>query len=297
MPDVREFSVIVPSCNRVEQLRACLRSLAAMDYPRDRFEVIVIDDGSREPVRGLATEFEDALHLSILRKEHQGPAAARNHGAAHAKGKFLAFTDDDCTPSPSWLRTLSERLTTAPEDLVGGKIINALDLNIYSAASQTILDAVYEHYSPEHGRAHFFASSNFAMAAEKFRALEGFKQDWSLAGGEDRAFCYRWIRRGWKLNYAPEAVIVHHHALDLRSFCSLYFRYGRGAYYYHQQVRRGAAGPGAFRPDPMFYWRCFRRPWIEKKPVRALRITCLLFVWQLANAAGYFSERFAQRGD
>src|ERR1700737_705586 len=297
MPDAREFSVIVPSCNRSEQLRACLRALPAMDYPRDRFEVIVVDDGSREPVDGLATEFEDVLLLSILRKKHEGPAAARNHGAAHAKGKFLAFTGGDCTASPSWLRAVGERLPTAPEDLVGGKIINALDSSIYSAASHTILDAVYEHYNPAHGRAHFFASSNFAMAAEKFRALGGFKQDWPLAGGEDRAFCYRWIHRGWKLNYAPKAVIIHHHALDLRSFCGLYFRYGRGAYYYHQQVRRGAAGPGAFRPDPMFYWRCFRRPWIDQKPARAFRITGLLLAWQFANAAGYFSQRFAQRDE
>src|SRR6202022_3458807 len=287
MPDAREFSVIVPSCNRSEQLRACLRSLAAMDYPRDRFEVIVVDDGSREPVDGLATEFEDVLLLSILRKKHEGPAAAGNNGAAHAKEKFLAFTATNCTGSPP----------ESPEKLGGGKKNNALDSSIYSAPSPTILDAVYEHYNPAHGRAHFFASSNFAMEAEKFRALGGFKQDWPLAGGEDRAFCYRWIHRGWKLNYAPKAVIIHHHALDLRSFCGLYFRYGRGAYYYHQQVRRGAAGPGAFRPDPMFYWRCFRRPWIDQKPARAFRITGLLLAWQFANAAGYFSQRFAQRDE
>jgi glycosyltransferase involved in cell wall biosynthesis len=295
MPDLREFSVIVPTRNRSEQLRACLRSLAAMDYPRDRFEVIVVDDESREPLGALAAQFGDVLHLSILRKKHEGPGAARNHGAAHAKGKFLAFTDDDCTASSSWLRALGERLTTAPEDLVGGKIINAFDSSIYSVASQTILDAVYEHYNPVHGRAHFFASCNFAMAAEKFRALDGFKQNWSLAAAEDRAFCHRWIQRTWKLNYAPEAVIIHHHALDLRSFCGLYFRYGRGACYYHQQMRRGEAGPGAFWSDRMFYWRCFRRPWIDQKLGRAFRITCLLFVWQFANAAGYFSQRFAQR--
>lgn len=297
MPDVLEFSVIVPTRNRAEQLRACLRSLAAMDYPPDRFEVIVVDDESREPLGALAAEFEDALHLSILRKKHEGPAAARNHGAAQAKGKFLAFTDDDCTASPSWLRALGEHLATVPEDLVGGKIINALDLSIYSAASQTILDAVYEHYNPAHGRPHFFASCNFAMAAAKFRALKGFEQGWPLAAAEDRALCYRWIQRGWKLNFALKAVIIHHHALDLGGFYRLYFRYGRGAYYYHQQVRRGAAGPGAVRPDPMFYWRCFRRPWIDQKVARAFRITCLLFVWQFANTAGYFSQRFAQRDD
>src|SRR5437870_10533946 len=184
MPDVREFSVIVPTRNRLEQLCACLRSLAAMDYPRDRFEVIVVDDESREPLDALAAQFEDVLHLSILRKKHEGPATARNHGAVHANGKFLAFTDDDCTASPGWLHALGERLTTAPEDLVGGKITNALDSSIYSAASQTILDGVYEHYNPAHGRAHFFASCNFAMPAEKFRALGGFKQNWSLAAAE-----------------------------------------------------------------------------------------------------------------
>src|SRR5437660_12003557 len=117
-----------------------------MDYPGDRFEVIVVDDGSHEPVDGLATEFEDVLHLSILRKKHQGPAAARNHGAAHAKGKFLAFTDDDCTVSPNLLRAFVERLTTAPDDLVGAKIIHALDSRFHSDVSATIHDDVHINY-------------------------------------------------------------------------------------------------------------------------------------------------------
>lgn len=268
-----------------------------MNFPRDRFEVIVVDDESREALDFMAAQFQDALHLSILRKEHEGPAAARNYGSAQAKGRYLVFTDDDCTAAPNWLRALGERLAASPGDLVGGKVSNAIEGNIYSAASHTILDAVYEYYNPTQGRAHFFASSNFALAAEKFRALDGFAQDWSLAGGEDRAFCYRWLQRGWQLAYAPDALIEHHHPLNLSSFCGLYFRYGRGAYYYHQQLRRGAPGAGALAPDWKFYWTCFRRALIGTKTTRVFFTICLLFLWQMANTAGYLSQRLANRHD
>ena len=77
--------------------------MTRLGYPQDRFEVIVVDDGSEPPMDSVVSFFRDRLELVLLSQANSGPAAARNTGAAQAKGKFLAFTDDDCTPAPDWL--------------------------------------------------------------------------------------------------------------------------------------------------------------------------------------------------
>lgn len=105
------ISVIIPTYERAGQLSVCLGALAAQDYPRDRFEVLVVDDGSATSPEGSVGTFRHQLNVRLLKQLHSGPAAARNHGTAHAKGAFLAFTDDDCAPvqvgSRVWRHALS----------------------------------------------------------------------------------------------------------------------------------------------------------------------------------------------
>src|SRR5262245_33694862 len=114
------FSIVVPTRSRPAELKRCLEALASIDYPRDRFEAIVVDDGGDPPAGVSAEGFDRAMAVSVLRQSHAGPAAARNLGAARARGDFLAFTDDDCAPERSWLRSLASRLESAPDALVGG---------------------------------------------------------------------------------------------------------------------------------------------------------------------------------
>lgn len=286
------FSVIIPTRDRFPQLIACLEALAAQDFPRQQFEVVVVDDGSVEPVPEAVSSFQDRLSLTILsRTPNRGPSIARNHGSKSARGDFLAFTDDDCTPAPDWLSRLADRFTASPNHLIGGRVTNALADNNYSTAAHVILDVVYEYYDPARGRPHFFPSSNLAMSAKNFRELGGFDEAWPLAAAEDREFCYRWLQRDLEMTYAPEAIVYHHHALTLRSFCSLHFKYGRGAYHYHV-LRGGGPGDGGLKPDWAFYWRCMRYPFAHFTTGRAAGAVTLMLLWQGANAAGYFWQRF-----
>src|SRR5690242_16282570 len=96
------FSVVVPTYNRPQPLSRCLDALARLYYPREQFEVIVVDDGSTESLAALVKNFQERLDIRYLREEHAGPGMARNVGAAHARGEYLAFTDDDCAPCPDW---------------------------------------------------------------------------------------------------------------------------------------------------------------------------------------------------
>ena len=126
------FSVVIPTYNRPERLANCLEAISQLDYPRDRFEVIVVDDGSKIPLDSVVEPLQQKipeLQLKLIRQENAGPAAARNRGAAEAQGEFLAFTDDDCQPTTDWLIHFAAGFETAPEAMLGGKTINALSQN------------------------------------------------------------------------------------------------------------------------------------------------------------------------
>jgi glycosyltransferase involved in cell wall biosynthesis len=113
-------SVVVPTHERPEALAACLESLAELDYPRDRFETVVVDDGGRTPLEPVVDRFRERLDVKLVRRARAGPAAARNAGAEHAGGDLLLFTDDDCRPREDWLAGLLNAARAAPGAVVQG---------------------------------------------------------------------------------------------------------------------------------------------------------------------------------
>jgi GT2 family glycosyltransferase len=284
------FSIIIPTYARPAQLAACLKGLARLDYPPERFEVIVVDDGSHIPPEDLVASFRERFCVKLLVEQHGGPAAARNCGAAHARGDYLAFTDDDCLPDRDWLRAFGARLTGTAERLIGGRTVNALAHNIYSATSQAIIDVVYEHFNQD-GRALFFASNNFAVPAKAFHALGGFDERFTTS--EDRDLCDRWLHQGYKMEYAPEALVYHAHPLKLDTLWRQHFGYGRGAFRFHCARRR--RGAERFKPDSSFYLKLLRHPSSTEKSSKAFALTSLMLWTQLASATGFAYEMLRRR--
>jgi glycosyltransferase involved in cell wall biosynthesis len=284
------FSVIVPTYNRPTRLNRCLQALAAQTYPREKFEVIVVDDESPTPLAEVTNEFAAKLDVTLISQPRSGPGAARNLGAARARGEFLAFTDDDCEPAPDWLSNLAARFEQTPTHLVGGHTVNGVRENIYSETSQVLLDVVYTHYNLNRADGHFFATNNVALPAEQFRAIGGFEPSFRFA--EDRELCDRWLHHGSELTYAQEVVVRHLHQLSLGKLWWQHFKYGCGAYRFHHL--RAQRGWGRFRPEGSFYSALFRSPFHRFQGVQALQVEALLFVTQVANAVGFFWQ--AARG-
>lgn len=287
------FSVIIPTCNRPEQLRDCLTALSRQTYPRSSFEVVIVDDGSEPPIDGVATTFGDRLDVRVIRQARQGPAAARNFGVTSARGSLIAFTDDDCRPATDWLERLLARLGAAGALLVGGRVVNALHDNIYATTSQLIHELAYEHHNADGRQAQFFASNNMAVDAESLVRVGGFDAAFRVAS-EDRDLCARWHESGRALVYAPDAEVAHAHHLTLMRFWKQHFRYGRGAWRYHQSLRK--RGRGRFARDLGFHARFLRRassPLAQRR--NTLAIGALLVVWQVANLAGFVFEAIVSR--
>jgi hypothetical protein len=98
LPEPR-LSVVIPTLDRPEELTLCLEGFAAQSAPRDRFEVVVVDDGSVADVTSVAARFAHALRLRFHRQPNAGIAAARNAGIDRAGGRLLILWDDDLKPS------------------------------------------------------------------------------------------------------------------------------------------------------------------------------------------------------
>lgn len=290
----KTFSVIIPTYARPIMLKSCLRSLARIDYPREDFEVVVVDDGSTTPLDSIVNPFRGSLDLVLLTQPNQGPATARNNGAMKAKGRFLAFTDDDCEPAPDWLLSLAGRMHKAPGNAVGGRTINILTDNRYAAASQMLVDYLYRYYNKDHNRAVFFTSNNLCLPADLFWSVGGFDTTFPLPAAEDRELCARWLRQGYTMIYAPEVLVRHSHRMTYGSFCRQHFRYGRGAFHFHR--RRADAENEATGIEPLrFYLDLLSYPFSQPGLLRPLTLASLLFVSQTANAAGFFLEALSEK--
>ena len=205
VPDLPFVSVLIPVFNDQERLCLCLKALSNQTYPRDRYEVIVIDNGSEHDLSDMASEFPD---VTFLRELRPGSYTARNRGLAIAKGSIIALTDADCVPEMSWIQAGVERLSrTANCGLVAGNVLlffknpkrpNAAEL--YDAVTSFQQKKFIEKY-------HFGATANVFTYKHVFDNVGLFNDQ--LRSGGDREWGQRVHAAGYQLVYADEVRIQH----------------------------------------------------------------------------------------
>ncbi len=286
------FSIIIPTYNLPRQLHECLKSIGRLEFPKKRFEVIVVDDGSKRPLQKLIRSFDNHFSAKLIQQSNAGPAAARNSGAAHAMGDFLVFTDDDCLTVPNWLSKLEQRFNENPKNVIGGRTINALEHNSFAATSQLIIDAAYQYHNADFANARFFASNNMAVPAALFRSIGGF--DARFWTSEDREFCDRWLWRGYSMTYAPEIVVYHVNPLRLQTYFRQHFNYGRGAFRFHL-FRTKRHGLPMSLESKAFYATLLMYPLYRRRFKEVIFSGALLLLSQVASLLGYLTERRSWR--
>jgi len=291
-----EASVIVPTHARPERLAELVLSMRAQTLPAERFELVVIDDGSPPGREPRADGWPDNARL--IRQRRAGPAAARNAGAAQARGRLLAFIDDDCMAEPDWLAALLRAHREHPLALLGGTTLNGLQENLVSDVAESLLGFLEADERRAGRPLSFLASNNLACGRDAFAELGGFDTSYPLAAGEDRAFCRSWRERGGELLRVADATVLHRHAHDIRSFWRQQRNYGRGAALFHAAGEVPAGGSGGLPRERAFYARLLlhyaRRA--DRRLVQRLAGTGLLLVSQAAIARGLLAERLARRG-
>ena len=112
-----QVSVVIPSFQRRESLLEAVEAVCRQDYPHDRYEIIVVLDGSQDGSREALEQRAWPVPLKVLWQENQGAGRARNRGTLVARGEVVAFLDDDVVPRSGWLeahgRTHHERPAAA----------------------------------------------------------------------------------------------------------------------------------------------------------------------------------------
>jgi GT2 family glycosyltransferase len=278
-------SVIIPTYNRPLHLQSCLEAMARMNYPKEHFEVVVVDDGGHVDLEPTVGALRDVLPIRVVKQENTGPGGARNTGVAHAKGKFVAFTDDDCSPFGDWLTVLVRCLEQDPSRMYGGHTVNALESNVFTSASQSLIDYLYGYYNADAEKARFFTANNLAMDRNMFLSSGGFDTSFTEASGEDRELCDRWLHLGCGMSFVPEARILHRHDLNFSSFWKQHFVYGTGAWRFRECKRlRDRVSP---KVEPLvFYANLMQHAW-KQKLHRPLSLSLLLVLSQVANCTGF----------
>ena len=281
------ISVIIPTFNRPSYLQQCLDSLAKQSDDPPAFEVIVVNDGGTD-VSAVIQDFPSLTGLRLIDQPNAGPAAARNHGARQASGEFLAFLDDDCTPLPDWVSFIS--LHAKAGTLIGGKVINRLEHNLYAEACQTLIDYLYIHLAGSSDL--FFTSNNMVIAKDDFQRIGGFDTGFRTSAGEDRELCIRAERSGLTLIHIPDIRIGHSHDMDLLHFMRLHTKYGRATHTYREALSKL---PQARRKAPSGFYRR-----LLSYPFRAglqspLGQSALLALSQACTFWGYLIERYGSR--
>lgn len=282
------FSVVVPTFNRPAHLAAGLPALLGLAAPAG-CEILVVDDGGTPPTVLPELQPPPGVAVRLLRQPNAGPGAARNYAARHARGRLLAFTDDDCRPAPGWLEAFAEALMREPDALVGGTTRNAVTRRAGSCTSQLIVELVQAHF--DRGPDAFLVPSlNFAVSRDAFLSLGGFDTAFRFAS-EDRDLSARWRAAGRPLRRAPAALVEHHHDLPLTAFLKQHYAYGRGAWRY-QVARRRCGDRSGVREIGLH--RALPRLLAKRLPAfplgLRLRILACLGLWQCANTAGFLAE-------
>jgi len=196
-------SVIIPVRDDALRLRTCLQALADQDYPSDRLEVMVIDNGSSDDPAGVAAGFPQ---VRFLREPRPAADRARNAGVRAARGQVLAFTDSDCVPRAHWIRCGVERLAQLPQPgLVAGRIeVTARDPATASLAELHDLVLAFQQKRCVR-RSHYGATANIFTRREVFEAVGPFREDY----GGDAEWGLRVYRSGRAVVYADDVRVAH----------------------------------------------------------------------------------------
>ena len=230
-----KLSVVVATHNRRDLLERVAEAILAQGLPPDRFELILVDDGSTDGTEQLGAELAKRRGLRYLRQPNRGVAAARNRGIREATGDVVAFTDDDCLVPPDWLERLADGYARHPEVVgVGGRLVappEVLRSHAVARLEDHVARRVYGAGDDEAiGGFECPAGGTNNMSYRRAALLDvgGFDESFPpLVWGEDADLKLRLTRAGGRLLYVPVAVI-HLRDYGLRAFLRQSWQRGRG---------------------------------------------------------------------
>lgn len=221
------FSLIIPIYNRPEEIDELLASLALQDYS-EKYEVVIIEDGSAITCRHICEKYAQQLYISYYFKPNSGPGDSRNFGMRHAKGDYFIILDSDCIIPPGYLSAVSKRLNAGYTDCFGGpdaahdsfsdvqKAINFTMTSFLTTGGVRGKSEKVEKFQPR--------SFNMGLSKKAFEASNGFG---NIHPGEDPDLTLRLWDMGFTSKLFPECFVFHKRRIDWQKFYKQVNKFGK----------------------------------------------------------------------
>lgn len=214
-------SVVVPVRNGEQSVEPCIRSLLDLDYPDEKVEIFMVDDGSTDRTAALIKQ----LPVEYRFVAGEGAYAARNAGIACASGDAIAFTDADCVVSSGWLRNLLVGYDDRQTGCFAGEIESLTPVTLVQEYFADL--KLFTQKALLSMKVPGAATANVAYRRAVFDEIGLF--DGSLESGGDTDLCWRMqYQTGYKVNYTSRAVVYHRHPASLLKLLRRCYRQGKG---------------------------------------------------------------------
>jgi glycosyltransferase involved in cell wall biosynthesis len=196
-PDV---SVVTPARDAEAYLPELLQALESQTLPADRFEVIIVDDGSTDRTSEIVAEWasRDSDRWHLLWSNGEGPAHARNIGSRAARGEWIAFTDSDTMPDPHWLE--------AGLDAARRLGVDALEGAVEPWPPEAVGSYTHQIDTDGGGR---YMTANMLYRRELLERVGGFDERFEQPFLEDSDLAFRVLTAGYEIPFVSEVRVRH----------------------------------------------------------------------------------------
>ena len=219
-------SIIVAVYNGARTIENCLKGLLSQDYPNDKFEILIVENGSTDDTTAIIERYP----VKLLHSPVRGLARARNYGIERATGEIIAMTDADCIADPHWITALVETYKDPDVGGAGGPVEDFVHNNM-NWAEQFATEArpLVNYISGSHEFLPHLVGANSSYRRSLLYDAGLYNPGIPTYYGEDIEFSWRFqIKTGKKLAYAPAAIINHHHRSTTSGLLKQYRNYGFG---------------------------------------------------------------------
>lgn len=223
------YTIIIAVYNRTDEIRELLDSAERLDFDRDEFEFLFVDDGSKDGFQDYINKYKSTTNLNTrsIYQDNKGPGEARNNGMRNAKGEYFIFVDSDCMFPPNWLRTIDEELQRNNFEAFGGPdtchesfspLLKAITYSMTSKLGTGGTRGQKKSVGKFYPR-----SFNMGIHRKIFEDIGGMNK---LRHGQDMDFSQRIYDAGYKVGLIADAFVYHKRRTSLLKFYRQIFNWG-----------------------------------------------------------------------
>ncbi len=224
------FTIIVPTFNRADEINELCVSLNNQTLEKDKFDVIIVDDGSTDNTEEIVSNFinKTKLRINFIKQDHKGPGEARNLGMKNTKGEYVIFIDSDCIADKDWLNAYDRAIDKIKPAGFGGpdKVLSsfsavqkAID---YSMTSFITTGGIRGHSKKKLSK-YYPRSFNMGVRKDIIEKIGGMGK---LRHGQDIEFSHRIIKTGEPVIKVADAVVYHKRRISIKKFFRQVYNWG-----------------------------------------------------------------------